>query len=108
MRCGAYSEESASRLGIAPPSPHPAKKRHSSNQERSGACGVSSENSENTTTEPASIHLRPKRSASGPKMNAPNIAPSRPAENTCPKAVIGMFREDDIAVAAKPIACVSK
>jgi hypothetical protein len=41
-------------------------------------------------------------------MNAPSIAPSRPAENTCPKAVIGMCRDDEMVGAAKPIACVSK
>jgi len=40
-------------------------------------------------------------------MKAPNIAPRRPAEKTCPKDTIGMARDDAIAVATNPIAWVS-
>jgi hypothetical protein len=94
-------------LAIAPPRPSAATKRHGSIQRRFVAKAVSKENSENVATAPTSVQRRPRigKRAEGERLQ--HRAEQAYGENPAG----GLDRDgedDDIAGAAKRIACVSK
>ena len=75
-RLGAYSFISATALGIRPPQPRPAMKRKMPNSVGVAAKPLQNVARLNSTKLIAMPFLRPMRSASGPKMKAPNIMPN--------------------------------
>ncbi|MCY1243930.1 hypothetical protein D9M72_569730 [compost metagenome] len=75
-RFGAYSFISATAFGIKPPQPRPAKNRKILNCSGEPASPVSKVETVNSTKLMAMPFLRPIRSASGPKISAPNIMPN--------------------------------
>ena len=70
--------------GVAPPRPIPARKRTSSREWNDRASAVAKVNTPKAKVAITSMRLRPKRSASAPKLSAPSREPSRAAEKIGP------------------------
>ena len=75
-RLGAYSFISATAFGISPPQPSPAMKRKTLNCSGVLAKPVITVAEVNSAKLIATPFLRPIRSASGPRIRAPNIMPN--------------------------------
>ncbi|MOA07795.1 hypothetical protein D3C78_1275170 [compost metagenome] len=84
---GAYSFISATTLGITPPMPRPARKRHRANSSGLRAKPLMTVKPLNRITQVMMVLRRPMRSDRGPKNSAPSIIPtsaqlpSRPASS---------------------------
>src|SRR5213592_3510865 len=76
---GQYSEVSVTALGMAPPSPSPVRKRRNTSHQIDVACDDTRLATPKNSTQVSRTLLRPNRSASGPKTNAPTISPAKPA-----------------------------
>ena len=75
-RAGAYSEVKATRFGITPPMPKPARKRKIPNSVGLDAKPPAKVKPLNSTTQIMITFLRPILSASVPNIIAPNIMPA--------------------------------
>src|ERR1700684_4330523 len=84
IRLGAYSDASATTLGMAPPKPRPVAKRTRSSSWNVVAWVVRIENTAKLSVEKMTVHLRPHRSAIGPVAIAAIIRPIRLAEKIGP------------------------
>ncbi|MNO97143.1 hypothetical protein D3C76_888400 [compost metagenome] len=73
---GAYSFIRATTLGMTPPIPSPAIKRHSANSTGVRARALITVKPLNSSTQLMMVLRRPMRSDSGPKNNAPSIIPN--------------------------------
>ena len=76
MVLGAYSEVKATRFGITPPMPKPAKKRKIANSVGLEAKPPAKVKPLNRTIQIMMTFLRPILSAKEPKIIAPNIIPA--------------------------------
>jgi hypothetical protein len=74
------------KLGIAPPSPRPVRKRQAMSSPKLLAAAVKSVNRPKASVAPISTRLRPTRSAKGPSAKAPRANPASAALNTAPNA----------------------
>ena len=90
VRFGMYSEVKAIAFGIAPPMPNPVNTRKAVSCATDVAVAVSNDPTPKVKAQATSTGLRPKRSASGPKINAPTIMPRVPLEMTEPSATRAM------------------
>ena len=107
-RCrGAYSEVRLMKLGIAPPSPSPARKRITSSDCRLSANAVATVSTPKQSVLATSTFLRPMRSATSPSTKEPMARPASAALNTMPKRGIGICSAAAIPGAASPIDCRS-
>src|SRR5437899_8338507 len=84
VRFGMYSDVRAIAFGIAPPMPKPVKTRNAVSCATDVAVAVSNDPTPNASAQVTKTGLRPKRSAKGPKINAPIIMPIVPLEITDP------------------------
>ena len=75
-RAGAYSEVSAIKHGVAPPSPSTASILNAISMGTDVASAVRMVKMPISTAATISSVLRPKRSASGPNVAAPSVAPT--------------------------------
>ncbi len=107
-RRGQYSEVRLMKLGMAPPSPTPARKRNTSSTSKLGASAVQMVKTPNQAVAPISTALRPTRSASTPKPKAPSESPASAALNTALSQGCGMCKSAAMPGAASPIACRSR
>ena len=80
-RAGAYSEVNAIKHGVAPPSPNPANTLKAISMGTEVASAVRTVKTPIRIVATISSVLRPKRSASGPKVAAPIVAPTSAEEN---------------------------
>ena len=94
---GANSPPSARKLGTAPPSPSPVQKRTINSAGSVVTCAVRRLKAPKMATAATMKRLRPKRSASGPKLSAPSAAPTSAAENTGPNVSRGRWNASAIA-----------
>src|SRR5215470_4371322 len=90
-RLGMYSDVSAIAFGMAPPIPNPVNMRYPINCDTDVAVAVINDPMPNVNAHAMSTGLRPKRSASGPKMSAPIIMPKVPLETTGPNTGRGTW-----------------
>jgi hypothetical protein len=81
-RSGQYSLISVTAFGIAAPRPTPVTKRSALSCVRSAAKADDRQATPNSSTEPTSTRLRPRRSASGPANSAPPARPNSAALST--------------------------
>ena len=86
-----YSDVRAIALGDVPPSPKPVRSRRTSIDLIELVLAVSSEQKPNQTVQNSRIVRRPNRSARGPKNNALQSIPIRPAVRIGPIAPREMF-----------------
>ena len=89
-RPGAYSEVSAIKHGVAPPKPNPATTLKAISIGTDVASAVRMVKTPICAAATISSVLRPKRSASGPNVAAPTVAPTRVEEKIHLKLAIGM------------------
>ena len=75
--CGAYSDVSATRFGITPPIPSPARKRKTANSVGFDAKPPAQVSPLKSTIQIIMTFLRPILSAKEPNIIAPNIMPAK-------------------------------
>ena len=107
-RRGEYSDVRLMKLGMAPPSPRPARKRNASSTAKLGASAVQMVKMPKQAVAPISTALRPTRSASTPKPKAPKARPANAALNTALSQGGGMCRSAAMPGAASPMDCRSR
>ena len=107
-RFGAYSDVSATTLGIAPPKPSPVRARKITISWNDEALPVSVAKIANMSVETTTGHLRPQRSATGPMIIEAVMKPIKPQAKTGVKAFKGRRNVSEIGGARKPMHCVSK
>ena len=93
--------------GVAPPSPSPARMRNVISIGTDVASAVRIVNTPISTVAAIKRFLRPNRSAIGPNVAAPSVAPTSAAAKIGPKLDILMPSPSAMMGAATPIDCVS-
>jgi hypothetical protein len=108
LRAGEYSEASAMKLGIAPPSPRPVNASAAIKPGIDDANGVSSEPMHTSSNATSKLLLRPRLSPMRPNSTAPISPPSRPALKTKPNTRGVMCHATAISGAMNAIDCMLK
>ena len=106
-RRGTYSDASAAALGIAPPSPSPARKRRAPRAQRLSTSATAAVRMPKMRTLPMSAKRRPIRSPMRPASAPPIIMPIMPLASTALNSARGTAQSRIIAGMAMPSSWLS-